>query len=152
MLKINLICVGNLKDKFFIDACDEYLKRLSRFASIKVIELKECTKYDNTEKIKEAEEEEILKAIKGYCVLLDLKGNDVSSEEFSEKLETISKTNSEISFIIGGSYGVTQKIRNMANEVIKVSKMTFPHRLFRVMLLEQIYRAFTIQFNIGYHK
>lgn len=152
MIKINLICVGNLKDKFYIDACEEYKKRLSRFCSLKIIELKEYTNFDNTEKIKEYEGEEIIKNIKGFCVLMDVKGNLISSEDLSKKIENISLSESEITFIIGGSYGVSNQVKNRANLIISVSKMTFPHRLFRVMLLEQIYRAFTISNNIGYHK
>ena len=152
MIKINLVCVGNLKDKFFIDACEEYLKRLSRFCVCGVKELKECTNLNSIEQIKEQEGNEILKNVKGYVVLLDVNANQLSSEEFATKLEGISQTNSEITFVIGGSYGVSQQVKQRANLVLSVSKMTFPHRLFRVMLLEQIYRAFTILNNISYHK
>ena len=152
MLKINLICVGNLKDKFFIDSANEYIKRLSRFCSLKVIELKEYTKEDSIQKTKELEGEEILKEVKGHFILLDVLGKHLSSEEFAQKLETIEQTNSEISFVIGGSYGVSDKVKQKANFALSISKMTFPHRLFRIMLLEQIYRAFTINNNIAYHK
>lgn len=152
MLKINLVCVGNLKDKFFIDACSEYTKRLSRFCSLNIVELKEYTNYENIEQTKEKEANEILKHLKGYVILLDVKGELISSEDFSKKIYNLSNTNSEITFVIGGSYGVSQIVKDKANLKISVSKMTFPHRLFRVMLLEQIYRAFTILNNIGYHK
>lgn len=152
MLKINLICVGNLKDKFFIDGANEYLKRLSRFCEIKMLELKEYTNLDNPNKIKEQEGEDILKNIKGYFVLLDVKGKLISSEELAQSIKTISNTSSEITFVVGGSYGVSESVKQKANQIISVSKMTFPHRLFRVMLLEQIYRAFTINNNIAYHK
>jgi len=152
MLKINIICVGNLKDKFYIDGANEYAKRLTRFCDLKIIELKECTNYSNIDQIKQKEADEILKQLKGYIILCDVKGNLISSESLAENIETISQTNAEISFVIGGSYGVDQSVKQKANRLISVSKMTFPHRLFRVMLLEQIYRAFTINNNIAYHK
>ena len=152
MIKINLICVGNLKDKFFIDASTEYIKRLSRFCDLKITELKEYTNLTNYEQIKEQEGEEILKAVKGYFVLLDVKGKQISSEDLAEKIENISNTHSEITFVVGGSYGTSDKVKQKANEQISVSKMTFPHRLFRIMLLEQIYRAFTINAGLPYHK
>ena len=152
MIKINLVCVGNLKDKFFVEACGEYIKRLSRFCSIKITEIKEFTNLENIELIKRTEGEEILKAIKGYFVLMDVKGKSLSSEDLAMSLNSISNTKSEITFVIGGSYGVSDEVKQKANLVLSVSKMTFPHRLFRVMLLEQIYRAFTINNNISYHK
>lgn len=152
MLKINLICVGNLKDKFFIDSANEYIKRLSRFCCLKVIELKEFTKEDSIDKTKDLEGEQILKEVKGHFILLDVLGKQHSSTEFANLIQSIEQTSSEISFVIGGSYGVSDKVKQKANQSISLSKMTFPHRLFRVMLLEQIYRAFTINNNISYHK
>lgn len=152
MLKLNLICVGNLKDKFFIDASNEYLKRLSRFCCMNLKEIKEYTNLNNIQQIKQAESQEILKSIKGYFILLDVKGKQLSSEEFADNIQNLSNTSSELTFVIGGSYGVTDELKKLANQIISVSKMTFPHRLFRVMLLEQIYRAFTINNNISYHK
>ena len=130
MLKINLICVGNLKDKFFIEAGGEYQKRLSRFCDLKITELKEYTNLTNIEQIKLQEGEEILKHIKGYFILLDVKGKLVSSEELAEKIASISNINSEISFVIGGSYGVSQQVKQRANEKISVSKM--PYKFARV--------------------
>ena len=152
MLKINIVCVGNLKDKFFVEASEEYLKRLSRFCICNVKELKEYTYLNNIEQIKESEAVEILKNLKGFVFLLDVKGEQFTSENFALKIESLSQTNSEITFIIGGSYGVSEQVKQRANLIASVSKMTFPHRLFRVMLLEQIYRAFTILNNTGYHK
>ena len=152
MIKINLICVGNLKDKFFVDSSNEYLKRLSRFASVKVTELKEFTNEENIDVLKQQEGQQILKTVRGYFVLLDVKGKQISSEEFAEKIQNVSNISSEISFVVGGSYGVSKEVKERADEIISISKMTFPHRLFRVMLLEQIYRAFTIMNNIKYHK
>ncbi|MBE7075169.1 MAG: 23S rRNA (pseudouridine(1915)-N(3))-methyltransferase RlmH [Clostridiales bacterium] len=152
MLKVNIVCVGNLKDKFFIEASEEYSKRLTRFCSLNIKELKEYTNLNNTEQIKIVEGEEILKALKGIVILMDVKGEALSSEQLAEKLEKISQINGEVSFVIGGSYGVSQSVKAKADLIVSMSKMTFPHRLFRVMLLEQIYRAFTITNNIKYHK
>lgn len=152
MIKINILCVGNLKDKFFIDASAEYLKRLSRFCQCNVKELKEYTNLENTEQIKQAEGQEIISNLKGYVILMDVKGKELSSEQFANKIQDISLSNSEITFVIGGSYGVSEQVKQKANLQLSVSPMTFPHRLFRVMLLEQLYRAFTILNNISYHK
>lgn len=152
MIKIKLVCVGNLKDKFFIDACEEYEKRLTRFCTYTKKELKEYTNLDNIEQIKEREGEEILKNISGFVVLLDLKGKSLSSVKFAKEMQDLSNKNSEITFVVGGSYGVSSRVFERANIVIKMSDMTFPHRLFRVMLLEQIYRTFTIINGINYHK
>lgn len=152
MIKINILCVGNLKDKFFIDASAEYLKRLSRFCQCNVKELKEYTNLENIEQIKQAEGQEIMNNLKGYTVLLDVKGKEMFSEQFATLIKDISLTSSEITFVIGGSYGVSEQVKQKVNFKLSVSPMTFPHRLFRVMLLEQIYRAFTILNNINYHK
>ena len=152
MLRLNLVCVGNLKDKFFIEACEEYAKRLTRFCSLKIVEIKEFNSLDNIEQIRIQEGDEILKTVKGYVVLMDVKGSLISSEDLAEKIDNISMKDGEVTFVIGGSYGVSQKVKDRANDTISMSKMTFPHRLFRVMLLEQIYRAFTINNNIKYHK
>ena len=152
MIKINLICVGNLKDKFFIDGAREYEKRLSRFCNLKIIELKEHTHLQNIQQIKIAEGEEILKNLSGYIILMDVKGKSISSEELAKKIDNLSLCNSEISFVVGGSYGVSEEVKARANEKLSVSAMTFPHRLFRVMLLEQIYRTFAINSGSEYHK
>lgn len=152
MIKINLVCVGNLKDKFFIDGAREYEKRLSRFCNLKIIELKEYTNLGNIEQIKNAEGEEIIKHLNGHVILMDVKGNLISSEDMAKKIDNLSLNYSEITFVIGGSYGVSQKVKERAKEKLSVSLMTFPHRLFRVMLLEQIYRAFAINNGSEYHK
>ena len=156
MIKINLITMGDIKEKYLKDAINEYAKRLSRFADIKIIELKEniarnsssgeilsCLKKDG---------EEIKKHIKGYPICLDIKGKMITSEEFASKISTISLTNSEISFIIGASNGIDESIKAMCKEKISFSPMTFPHQLMRVIFLEQLYRSFTIINNISYHK
>ena len=115
MLKINLICVGNLKDKFYIDGAGEYIKRLSRFCLLKTIELKEYTNLATVEQIKKAEGDEILKNLNGYAILMDVQGKMCSSEDLAQKIESISLSHSEISFVIGGSYGVSDEVKNKAN-------------------------------------
>ncbi len=153
MYKINLYCVGNLKDKEYLSMCDEYKKRISRFASINIIEIKEKNELNNINLIIENETKEILNKINASSVVLfDVKGNSLSSEKFAEFIEKYFQTNSELNFVIGGSYGVSNFLKQNANKKISLSAMTFPHRLFRVMALEQIYRAFTIINNVSYHK
>lgn len=153
MFKINLYCVGNLKDKEYISMCEEYKKRISRFANINIIEIKEKNELGNIDLIIENETKEILNKINSSnIVLFDVDGDSFSSQKFANFIEKFFNTNSEINFVIGGSYGVSNTLKNNANKKISLSAMTFPHRLFRVMALEQIYRAFTIINNITYHK
>ena len=156
MIKINLICLGDIKEKYLKDAISEYSKRISRFAELKIVELKEnIATSNNVSDIKKAllkDAEEIKKYLKGYIICLDVNGKMISSEEFSKKIEKISLTNSEITFIIGASNGIDEGIKSLANEKISFSPMTFPHQLMRVIFLEQTYRAFTILNNIAYHK
>ena len=160
MLNVNIICVGIIKESFFRDAIDEYSKRLNSYCSLNIIELKDEKIPNNpSEKdnqiIKEKEGNNILSHIKKdtYIICLDLKGKQYTSEEFSQKINNISNNiSSSITFIIGGSLGISQNVLKKANESISFSKMTFPHQLFRVILLEQIYRAFKIMNNETYHK
>lgn len=153
MLKINLYCVGNLKDKSYVDMCNEYAKRISRFAKLNIIELKEKNELSIQQQIIEAETKEILSKVnQDKIVLFDVKGETLSSEELAYYIDSYFQTNSEINFVIGGSYGVDSNLKNNCQKKISVSKMTFPHRLFRVMALEQIYRALTILNNVSYHK
>lgn len=156
MIKINLICIGDIKEKYLTDAINEYSKRISRFANLKVIELKEqVAKTNNNLDILNAlkkDANEISKHIKGYPICLDINGEMISSEQFAKKIEKTTLTNSEITFIIGASNGIHQEIKDICKEKISFSKMTFPHQLMRVIFLEQLYRAFTILNNISYHK
>lgn len=156
MIKINLICIGDIKEKYLTDAINEYSKRISRFANLNIIQLKEnVAKTNNTQDTQNAlkkDAQEIIKHIKGYPICLDIVGEMISSEQFAKKIDKISLTNSEISFIIGASNGIHQDIKNLCKEKISFSKMTFPHQLMRVIFLEQLYRAFTILNNISYHK
>ena len=152
MMTINLICVGNLKETFSKQEQEEYLKRLSAFCKVNVIEIKEQNQFENSSVTLEKEGEEILRKLKGYVILCDIKGKELSSPALAEKLENLMQTNSEISFVVGGSYGVCEKVKSLSKEKISFSPMTFPHNLFRIMLLEQVYRAFTIINGKTYHK
>lgn len=156
MIKINLVCLGDIKEKYLKDAILEYSKRISRFAELKIIELKENVANSNNEAdIKKAlskDAEEIKKHLRGHIICLDIQGKMLTSEDFAQKIEKISLINSEITFIIGASNGIDSAIKTIANEKISFSPMTFPHQLMRVIFLEQTYRAFTILNNIAYHK
>ena len=153
MIKYNLIVVGNLKEKFFKDAQEEYLKRLGKFASVKVVELQERNNLQDINTIIKKESEDILTKIdKGYNILLDIGGKNLSSEELSKELEGLEQITNTVNFIIGGSYGVSNEIKGKVDYRLSFSKMTFPHQLARIMLLEQIYRAKTISNNMPYHK
>ena len=159
MLTINIICIGKIKEKYLKDAIDEYSKRLSKYCKLNIIEVKDEIIPDTlneklTENIKSTEGIKILNNIKNsYIISLDLKGKEYTSEAFSHKLENIVlNNNSYITFIIGGSLGLSKQVLDKSNELICFSKLTFPHQLIRVFLLEQIYRAFKIQNNETYHK
>lgn len=157
MIAINLICVGNIKEKYFTDAIKEYEKRLSSFCKFNIIELKEVNyakvNASEIEKIKQLEGKEIINNLKKYNILLSLKGKELSSIELAEFITKKQVDGlSELTFIIGGSYGVSKDVEDKVQEKISFSKLTFPHQLIRVIFLEQIYRAFTIINNKGYHK
>jgi len=152
VITINLICVGNLKEKFSKDEQEEYLKRLSAFCKLNVVEIKEQNQFENQEIILQKEGEDILKKLKGYSVLCDIESKQLSSVELAEKIKNLSMQSSTINFVVGGSYGVSKAVKDACQEKISFSKMTFPHNLFRIMLLEQIYRAFTIINGKSYHK
>ena len=159
-MNITLISVGKLKEKYLKEAIDEYSKRLKRYCKLEIIELPDEKTPDNeSEKeelqIKDKEGELILSKIKdnSYVIAMDLKGKHITSEEFSGLIQDLGVTgNPNITFIIGGSLGLSQKVISRANYKLCFSKMTFPHQLFRVMLLEQVYRAFRIMKNEPYHK
>ena len=158
MLHINIVCVGKIKENYLKDAINEYSKRLSKYCKLNIIELNDEPIPNNLNEkiaanIKINEGIKILSQIKNsYVITLDLKGKQYTSEEFSNKLEKIYLNNSSITFIIGGSLGISTDVLEKSNELISFSKMTFPHQLIRVFLLEQIFRAFKIQNNETYHK
>ena len=150
---IKIICIGKIKEKFYRDATLEYLKRLSKYTKVEIVELSDINS-DNINITLEKEKEEILSRIKEkeYIVTLEIEGNELNSIELSNKINELQMTNSNITFIIGGSYGIHEDIKKMSNYKLSFSKLTFPHQLFRVMLLEQIYRSFKILNNETYHK
>ncbi|WP_234117356.1 23S rRNA (pseudouridine(1915)-N(3))-methyltransferase RlmH [Clostridium hydrogenum] len=159
-MNITLVTVGKLKEKYLKDAISEYSKRLSRYCKLDIIELQdEKTPENASDKeeslIKEKEGQKILGCIKDnmYVIALDLKGSMISSEEFSELIGDLGiRGNSNIVFVIGGSLGLSKDVLSRADYKLCFSKMTFPHQLFRVMLLEQIYRGFRIMKGEPYHK
>lgn len=152
MMTINIVCVGNMKEKFSKEYQEEDCKRLSAFCKLNIIEVKEQNQLSNPEMILEKEGEEILKKLKGYSILCDINSTEIGSEKFAKKLKDLSLKTSTLSFVIGGSYGVSQSVRSRCDERISFSLMTFPHNLFRIMLLEQIYRGFMIESGKSYHK
>lgn len=159
-MNISIIAVGKLKEKYLKLAIDEYSKRLGRYCKLDFIELPDEKTPDNAsikdeEIIKNKEGNLILSKIKdnSYVVAMDLKGNELNSEEFAKFISNCGVMgNSNIVFVIGGSLGLSEEIRKRANYKLCFSKLTFPHQLFRVMLLEQIYRGFRIINNEPYHK
>lgn len=150
---IKIIAIGSIKEKYLKDAISEYQKRLQKYTSLEIIELKDES-FDDIDKTLNKEAEKIKKHIseKDYIITLEIEGKQLDSIEFSKKLENIQLETSNITFIIGGSYGLSTEIKEMSNYHLSISKMTFPHQLFRVILLEQIYRAFKIKNNESYHK
>ncbi len=147
---IYLVCVGNLKEKYLVDACNEYLKRIQKYSKIEIIECKESNLNPYPLALK-AEAADIEKRLKGYVIKLAIEGKSVSSEQLAEKIETITLNGySDITFIIGSSHGLDSQIK--ADFELSISKMTFPHQLTRLILLEQIYRAFSILNHTPYHK
>lgn len=160
MLHVNIVCIGKIKEEFFRDAIQEYSKRLSKYCMLKIIELPDekipnNLSDKNAENIKIKESESIISSLSKdtYLICLDLSGKQYSSEDFSSHIDDIAvniKTN--ITFVIGGSLGLSSKILNMADEKICFSKMTFPHQLIRVFLLEQLFRSFKIQNGETYHR
>lgn len=147
---IYIVCVGNLKEKYLSEACNEYLKRINRYEKIEIVELKESllTPYNVALK---AEANEINKYLKGYVIKMAIKGKQLSSEELASKLENVKLSgNSDITFVIGSSHGLDESVKS--NFDLSISKMSFPHQLTRVILLEQVYRALSILNHSPYHK
>lgn len=145
MQKINIVCVGKIKEEFYRSAVAEYLKRLSRFARVEIKELAECRTI-------EEEAQPILKACKGYIFALCVEGKKYSSETLAEDIKKLCDRGEEITFVIGSSCGLSDKVKEQADLKLSFSDMTFPHQLMRVILIEQIYRAFMINSGSEYHK
>ena len=151
MLKI--ITVGSIKENYLKEAIEEYKKRLNKYTNIEIIEIKDEGLVEKEKALKiEGEKIERFLNDKDYIITLEIEGKEMTSEEFAEKLRTIQIENSNIVFIIGGSYGLSENIKSKAKIHLSFSKMTLPHQLFRVVLLEQIYRTFKINNNESYHK
>lgn len=150
---IKVLCVGKIKEKFFKDAINEYCKRLSKYTNFQIVEVEDINS-DNINIILEKEKQLLQKHInpKDYVITLEIEGKQINSLDLSKKIEELQIYNSNIIFIIGGSYGLHQDIKDRSNYKLSFSKLTFSHQLFRVMLLEQIYRAFKIINNESYHK
>lgn len=159
MLTIDIVCIGKLKENYLKEAILEYSKRLSRYCKLNIIELQDekIPNKLNSNLENEIKQKECLKisshiAKDSFIIALDLKGKEFSSESFSQKLENLSMQTSHITFVIGGSLGLTQDLLDNCDLKICFSKMTFPHQLIRVFLLEQIFRAFKIQHGETYHR
>lgn len=157
MIKINLVAVGKVKEKYFADGIAEYTKRLSRFCQFNIVEIAEenYLKVDEAiiNVIKDKEAERILPNLKGYVISMAIEGKKTCSRGFAEKLgKLVDGGNGVITFVIGGSYGLADKVKAKSNELFSFSDMTFPHTLFRLMLTEQLYRAFSINGGSAYHK
>jgi len=159
-MKVTLICVGKLKEKYLVQGVEEYAKRLSRYCTLEITELADEKTPDNAvealeEMIKRREGERILKVLKedSYCIALAIEGTMLSSEELAAKINSLGISGtSHISFVIGGSLGLSQEVLKRADYKLSFSKMTFPHQLMRMILLEQVYRAYRIINNQPYHK
>ena len=159
-MKIKVVTVGKLKEKYLKDGIAEYSKRISRFAKIEMIELADEKTPDRAsesenQKILEIEGQRILSKVgdRDFVIALAIEGKTLSSEEFSKQLEEASiKGFSTLTFIIGGSLGLSSSVKNRANLSVSFGRLTLPHQLMRLVLVEQIYRAFTIQQGSPYHK
>lgn len=159
-VNITVVCIGKLKESYWVAAIAEYSKRLTRYCSLEIIELKEEKLPDNAkqaeeEQVKVAEGERILKKIPdpAYVVTLEIQGKELSSEALASKLDALSQSGrSDLVFVIGGSLGISDAVKARADFKLSFSKMTFPHQMMRVILLEQIYRGFKILKNEPYHK
>lgn len=159
-MNITVICVGKLKEKYWIEAIKEYAKRLSGYCSLNIIELKESRLSDKAghaeeEHVKKVEGEEILRRVKDnmFVITLEVQGTPLSSEKLAEKIEKLSiNGQSNIAFVIGGSLGLSEEVSSRSDFKLSFSKMTFPHQMMRVILLEQVYRTFKIIRKETYHK
>lgn len=159
-MKITVLTVGKIKEKYLRDAIAEYSKRLSRYAKLEIIEVADEKTPDNASEtvetnIKNKEAERLLKYIRddAYLITLEIKGKQLTSEELAQKIDTLGvQGTSHIIFAIGGSLGLGEEVLKRSNYALSFSKMTFPHQMMRVILLEQIYRSYSINCGEPYHK
>ena len=145
MQKIYFVVVGKIKESFYREGVDEYVKRLSRFAKVEIKELQEGANI-------EAEAPAILRACKGYVIALAIEGEKLSSEGLAKKIKKLTDEGKDICFIIGSSCGLSEEVKRAADYKLSFSDMTFPHQLMRVVLAEQVYRAYMINAGATYHK
>ncbi len=145
MQKITFVVVGKIKESFYREAVAEYVKRLSRFAKVEIKELPEGVSI-------ETEAEEIIRACKGYTIALAIEGEKLSSEGLAKRIQKLTDEGKDISFVIGSSLGLSKKVKDFADYKLSFSDMTFPHQLMRVILAEQVYRAYMINAGSTYHK
>ena len=156
MIKINIVCVGKVKESYFKEGINEYLKRLKRFCDISIIEVDEVNFFNpnpaQIQEIIEKEGKKILSHLKGKVIALAIEGKSLNSVDFSKLIKNYADEKGVITFVIGGSYGIKQEIKDKADLKLSFSKMTFPHTMTRLILTEQIYRAFCIIEGSAYHK
>lgn len=145
MQKITFLVVGKIKESFYREAVAEYAKRLSRFVKLEIKELPEGSNL-------ETEADEILKQARGYVIALAVEGEMLSSEKLAKKMQTLADTGKDVTFIIGSSCGLSPRVKAAADYKLSFSPMTFPHQLMRVILAEQVYRAYMINAGSTYHK
>lgn len=144
MMTVKIVCVGTLKEAYWRDGCEEYRKRLGAFCKPIIVQLPESTPAK--------EKTAILNECEGYVVALCVEGNQIPSEKLAEKIESVAQISSKITFVIGSSNGLDDDVKRRADLRLSFSKFTFPHQMMRLILLEQIYRAFTISRGMAYHK
>ena len=156
-MKFKVVAVGKIKERYLSEAICEYVKRISRFATVEIVEIDECrstgTQVEKEiERVKKQEGEWILPKLEGYVVAMDIDGKLVSSEQLSVCIREQKQYNSTFTFVIGGSNGLSDEVKQRADFRCSFGKITLPHQLFRVVLVEQLYRACCIEHNIAYHK
>lgn len=151
---IKVLCVGKIKDKNLSTLIDDYKKRINKYHKLEIIEVKDEPINDNAKEVLDVEGKRILSKINNdeYVILLDLHGKSIDSISLANKIDKLFINNSKITFVIGGSLGLSDELRNRANEAIKLSDLTFLHQMTRLILLEQIYRSFKILNHETYHK
>ncbi len=152
-MKINVISIGKIKEKYFVEAISEYVKRSSRYADVRVLELPEAPPTKSVEEQKKIESSQLLAKATGFTIAMDFRGKEMSSESLASFIQTkCTEGVSEFSFLIGGSHGHTDELRKNVDMLLSFGANTFPHQLFRVMLTEQIYRVLSIIAGTPYHK
>ena len=156
-MKFKIVAVGKIKEQYLRDAIAEYVKRIGRFASVEIVEIDECMSKGSPnekeiEQIKRVEGQAILSKLEGYVVAMDIDGRQLSSPELSAHIVEQKQFNSTFTFVIGGSNGLSDEVKSCAKLRCSFGKITLPHQLFRVVLLEQLYRACCIEHNVAYHK